>query len=108
MATARQLMDRARDRILQNPAAASELNAVYKFVLSGADGGTWTFHLKGSPEVREEDATAECVLRMSAEDYVAMQEGREDAQALFFAQRLQIEGDIGLALKLQSLNQLIG
>jgi predicted lipid carrier protein YhbT len=34
-------------------------------------------------------------------------EGRADGQTLFFAGKLRVEGDMGLALKLQTLTDLL-
>lgn len=108
MATARELVEVAKQKIEANQAAAAAVGAVYKFILDGAGGGTWLFKLVDNPTIIEEDGPAPCTIRMSADDYVAMLEGRSDAQQLFFAQKLKVEGDLGLAMKLQSLNELIG
>lgn len=108
MTTTRQKMDEARAKLRANPEAVKEIGAIYKFVLSGEDGGTWLIDLKGMGDIVEGDGEADCVIRMTAEDYIEMREGRADPQQLFFAQRLQVEGDLGLAMKLQGLNQLLG
>jgi putative sterol carrier protein len=108
MATARELVDKARNKIEANKEAAAAVGATYKFVLEGEGGGTWIWTLTDHPSIVEGDGDAPCTIRMSAEDYVAMREGRADAQQLFFAQQLKVEGDVSLAMKLQTLNDLIG
>ena len=108
MATARELVDEARTKIEANTEAVAAVDAIYKFVLEGEGGGTWIWTLADQPTIVEGDGDAPCTIRMSADDYVAMREGRVDAQQLFFAQRLKVEGDISLAMKLQSLNDSIG
>ena len=107
MATARELVEEAKQKIESNREAAAALGAVYKFVLEGDGGGTWLFRLVEGPTVVEGDGDAACIITMSAADYVDMREGRADAQQLFFAQRLKVDGDLSLAMKLQALNELI-
>ena len=51
-------------------------------------------------------ADAQCTLRMNAADFVDMAEGRANGQQLFFTGKLKIEGDMGLAMKLQQLTKL--
>lgn len=83
------------------------MGALYKFVLKGDDGGTWLVDLTDKPGVEEKDGTAPCTITMATADFVTMMTGNEPPQVLFFAGKLQIEGDIMLALRLQSLRQLL-
>jgi putative sterol carrier protein len=107
MATAREKMNEASDKIAKNAALAKQIGAVYKFVLSGDGGGTWIMDLRDDPKVIESDGEAQCTLKLAASDYVDMMEGRVQGQALFFMGKLQIEGDMGLAMKLQSLTEML-
>jgi putative sterol carrier protein len=107
MATAREKMNEASDKIAKNAALAKQIGAVYKFVLSGDGGGTWIMDLRDDPKVIESDGEAQCTLKLAATDYVDMMEGRVQGQALFFMGKLQIEGDMGLAMKLQSLTEML-
>jgi putative sterol carrier protein len=108
MATVQQLIDDARAKLAANTALAAEIGAVFKFVLTGEGGGTFLWRLDANPSITEGDGEAACTIVMTADDYVAMREGRANAQELFFAQRLRVEGDLGLAMKLQALNELVG
>ncbi|HYO93901.1 MAG TPA: SCP2 sterol-binding domain-containing protein [Polyangiaceae bacterium] len=107
MTTAREKMDQLNARLLERKSVASQVGAVYKFVLDGEGGGTFIVNLKDDVGVREEDGPAPCTLRMSAQDCVDLLEGRANGQALFFGQRLKVEGDIALALKLQALTDIL-
>jgi putative sterol carrier protein len=107
MTTAREKMSEASDKIAKNAALAKQIGAVYKFVLSGEGGGTWIMDLRDDPKVVEGDGDAQCTLKLEASDYVDMMEGRVQGQALFFMGKLQIEGDMGLAMKLQSLTEML-
>lgn len=107
MATAKDKMDEAKKRIEENPEQAKQIGAVYKFVLDGDGGGTWIMNLKDNPGVTEGDGDAQCTIKMAAGDYVDMVEGRANGQQLFFTGKLKIEGDMGLAMKLQKLTDMI-
>lgn len=107
MATAREKMEDAATRIAENKEAAKQIGAIYKFVLDGDGGGTWIMDLKEDPGVKEEDGDAQCTIKMAASDYVDMVEGKANGQQLFFTGKLKIEGDMGLAMKLQKLTEMI-
>lgn len=107
MKTAKEKMAEASDKIAKNAALASQIGAVYKFVLSGDGGGTWIVDLRENPKIVEGDGEAQCTIKMAGSDYVDMMEGRAQGQALFFTGKLQIEGDMGLAMKLQSLTEML-
>jgi putative sterol carrier protein len=100
-------MDRARTKLTENPAIAEQIGATYKFELSGDGGGTWLATLKDQPKIEETDGAADCTLKLAASDYVDLMEGRVEAPQLFFAGKLQIDGDLGLAMKLGSLTALL-
>jgi len=105
--TAAEKMNQAKVAIEKNATSASQIGAIYKFVLEGDGGGTWIVKLKGDPEISEGDGEAECVLRLPGSDFVDLLEGRTQAQDLFFAGKLQIEGDMGLAMKLEALTSIL-
>jgi putative sterol carrier protein len=106
MATAQELIDRIGAKISGNPSVASNFGAVYKFVLDGADGGTWIVDLKDAPGARPGDGAADCSISLSAKDFVDLVEGRANGQQLYFQGKLRIDGNLGLALKLQNLADL--
>ena len=107
MTTAKEKMDEAATKIAEHKDKAGAIGAVYKFVLSGDGGGTWVMNLKDNPGVTAGDGTAACTIKMAASDYVDMLEGRANGQQLFFSGKLKIEGDMGLAMKLQKLTEVL-
>lgn len=91
-------------RLKENPDLAKSINATYKFVVTGEGGGTWIVDLtKTPPEVREEDKDARCTVTISAEDFMAMLQGKLDGQMAFMTGKLKISGDMSLAMKLGNL-----
>ena len=107
MATASELAQRIGEKIAGRKDLLSSVGAVYKFVLEGAGGGTYLLDLKQNLSVAESDGPAGCTIRMAANDFVDLFEGRANGQALFFSGKLRVEGDMGLALKLQTLTDIL-
>ena len=100
-------MDRAAGRLKDQPSLASEIGASYKFVLTGDGGGTWLATFKDTPRIEETDGAADCTLTLAASDYVDLLEGRVQPTELFFTGKLQIDGDMTLAMKLGTLTALL-
>ena len=88
-----------------NADAAKGMNSTIQFNLSGDDGGQWYVALKdGTCQVQEGTAaSANMTLSMSAQDYVDMIMGKLNGQMAFMSGKLKISGDMGLAMKMQSL-----
>jgi putative sterol carrier protein len=106
MTTGKELIERLGAKISNDPSVASDFGAVYKFVLEGAGGGTWIVDLKDAPGAREGDGESDCTISLSDKDFVDLVEGRANGQQLYFQGKLRIEGNLGLALKLQNLADL--
>ena len=81
------------------------MNAVYQFDLSGDGGGV--FHVKvadGAAAVSEGASDdANITITMSADDFGSLLDGKLNATSAFMAGKLKVKGDMGLAMKLQSL-----
>jgi predicted lipid carrier protein YhbT len=107
MATAAEIMGRIGEKIAGKNELKSSVGAVYKFALEGDGGATYLVDLKSDLKVTEGDGPAACTIRMTASDFVDLFEGRANGQALFFGGRLRVEGDMGLALKLQTLTDVV-
>jgi putative sterol carrier protein len=107
MATAKDKMDEFANKIETNKDQVKQIGAVYKFALAGDGGGTWIMDLTDNPSIKESDGDAQCTIKMAAADFVDMFEGRANGQQLFFSGKLRVEGDMGLAMKLQKLTELL-
>ena len=53
--------------------------------------------------VNNEDGEAQCTMKITMEDFIAMTQGELDGMTAFMTGKLKIEGDMGIAMKLQSL-----
>lgn len=107
MTTASDKLKQMGAKIAENRSQASAIGAIFKFVLEGDGGGSFIVNLKDNPGVTEGDGGAECTVRMTAQDFLDLSEGKANGQQLFFTGRLKVEGDMSLALRLQPLMDLL-
>ncbi|HZU18164.1 MAG TPA: SCP2 sterol-binding domain-containing protein [Candidatus Dormibacteraeota bacterium] len=87
------------------PERAAGLDATFRFDLGGEQGGTWWVKVAdGRAESgRGEVANPSVTLSADARDYVRIALGELDPVSAFMGGRLRIKGDMGLAIKLQTL-----
>ncbi|BCA55800.1 hypothetical protein W02_29400 [Nitrospira sp. KM1] len=85
--------------------AAEEVEAIYQFDLSGAQGGQYIVTIRqGTCEVTEglhEDPHV--TLSMAGEDCMKVLNGQLSGPAAAMSGRLRVSGDLGLAMQLKSL-----
>jgi len=81
----------------------SEVDGIFKFVLSGDEPGTWVVNCKDEVGASESDSEADCTMSLASEDFVAISSGELDGMQAFMVGKIQVEGDMGLAMKLQTL-----
>jgi len=88
-----------------NKESAKGLDAVYQFDLSGDGGGKWQVVINNDQcQVSEgPHAAPNITISMTAQDYLDMVTGKLNGQMAFMTGKLRIAGDMGLALRLQSL-----
>lgn len=90
--------------------AAEDLDAVYQFDLSGSQGGRYQLRVRNGTCVVEEGTHADphVTLSMASEDCIQVLSGQLSGPAIVMSGRLQISGDIGLAMQLKTLFPDIG
>ncbi len=94
MATLEEITDRFKTAI----GADSGLGASIKFSLSGEG-----VILINGARVSNEDLPADCTIRVSKEDFEKLAKGTLDPTSAFMQGRLKVDGDMGVAMKLQPL-----
>ena len=103
MATTQEIFDNIRESIQKDPESTkSQIGGVFKFTLTGDMDESWIVDCK-DVDVRQGDDDAECTITVDAGDFMAIQDGSLDAMQAFMMGKLQIDGDMGLAMKLQEV-----
>jgi putative sterol carrier protein len=78
----------------------SGLNAILKF--DCGDEGVVVLDGRSSPNrVSNDDVEADCTIRISRENLVALMTGKLDPTMGFMTGKFKVSGDMGVALKLQ-------
>jgi putative sterol carrier protein len=88
-----------------NPQAAQGLDCVIQYDLTGDGGGQYHSTIKdGAATVTPgPHPSPTMTVIMGAQDFVDMTSGKLDGMSAFMSGKLRISGDMGLAMKLQSL-----
>ena len=87
------------------PEKASGINATIAFDLSGENGGSfWIKVSDGRAESGEgEQSDAAMTVKATADDWHAVATGQMNAMQAFMTGKLKIMGDMGLAMKMQTM-----
>lgn len=104
MPTTAEIFAEMQKRLDANPAKLAGLNANFQFELSGEDGGTYHANVAGGKaEIGPGPTNANCTILMSAADFKAMVAGTLNGTQAFMTGKLKIQGDMGLAMRLQTI-----
>ena len=107
MATVDEVFSEMENRLKNDPSKVQGMNATYQFDLTGDSGGQYHIVFKdgkgdaGSGTVENPNIT----ISMAANDMVDMVTGKLDPTMAFMSGKIKIKGDMGLAMKLQSILQ---
>lgn len=103
--TVNELMQGIKDRIAANPSKIATLKASYQFDLTGEGGGTYHASFdNGAYDIGEGPAAnASCTVTIGASDFVALATGKLNPTSAFMTGKLKIKGDMGAAMKLQTI-----
>jgi len=87
------------------PSKAEGVNATIQFNLSGDNGGLyWLRIADGKCEAGQGQAeNPKMTLKAAADDWFAVSTGKMNAMQAFMSGKIKIEGDMGMAMKLQTM-----
>jgi putative sterol carrier protein len=93
-----QITDGMRERVTDD----TGLGAKVKFDF--CDDGVVLLDASQIPHVvSNDDEDADCTLKIAMSDFIAMTQGELDGATAFMLGKLKVEGDMGLAMKLQGV-----
>lgn len=87
---------------LEKRVTDSSIEGAFKFAVTGDQGGNWLVDCTGGT-VQQSDDAGDVTITVADEDLVAIVGGALDPMNAFFMGKIQVEGDMGLAMKLQQL-----
>ncbi len=92
-------------RLQAKPDVVAKIAAVYQFNIGGPNGGTWSVDCtRPGGSVQPGSApNAKCTVAAVDQDFLAIVNGKLNAQMAFMSGKLKIQGDMGLAMKLQQI-----
>ncbi len=94
-------LESVTEKIREKVAADTKgINATIKFAFTD---GTGFLYIDGKSKpgvVHNNDEPAECTVKVSFEDFTKMMNGKLDPTTAFMMQKIKIEGDMGVAMKL--------
>jgi putative sterol carrier protein len=84
---------------------AAGFEAVYQINLTGEDGGNWYLTIADQKCALAGGASPQpdVTITMAAEDWVNLLAGKLDGYTAFLQGRVDVQGDLSLALRLQSM-----
>ncbi len=93
------------NRLKSRPDVVSKIDAVYQFNISGPSGGQWSVDCTkpGGAIATGTAVAAKCTVTCTDADFLNIVNGKLNAQMAFMAGKLKIQGDMGLAMKLQQI-----
>lgn len=88
-----------------NADLVGQIGGVYHFVLSGDEAGEWVVDLKSGDGGLSQSSTddADVTMKLDSNDFVKMLQGELNATQAFMSGKLTIEGNMGLAMKLEKI-----
>jgi putative sterol carrier protein len=93
-----------QDLITKMSAGAASKTAFGNTVKFATDEGSIYIDGKQSPpQVTGDDKPADCTIKMSLADLTDLIGGKLDGMTAFMSGKLKVEGDMGVAMKLQSI-----
>jgi putative sterol carrier protein len=93
------------EKMNQSPEGIQGFQAAYQFDLSGTESGSYQLKIEdGKAEYAEGTPfEAKCTLQLSDESFLKLVQGALNPTMAFMTGKLKIQGDLGQAMKLQSL-----
>ncbi|HSN13926.1 MAG TPA: SCP2 sterol-binding domain-containing protein [Anaeromyxobacteraceae bacterium] len=92
-------------KLQAKPDVVAKIAAIYQFDIGGPAGGRWWVDCTqpGGKIEAGSAPNAKCTVATTDQDFLAIVNGRLSPQMAFMSGKLRIQGDMGLAMKLQQI-----
>ena len=101
MSSVKDVFQEIDTRLKADPVKTKEIDGAFKFVVTGEGEGTYVVDCR-AVEVRD-SGDGDVTITVEGPDLVAIKEGTLDAMQAFMLGKVQVDGDFGLAMKLQQI-----
>ena len=102
MGTPKSVFAEIETRLKADPEKTKEIDGAFKFDVTGDNAGVWIVDCR-AVEVTEGEGDSDVTITVGDEDLVAIADGSLDAMQAFMLGKVQVDGDMGLAMKLQQI-----
>lgn len=105
-----EIWEKIEEKAHQHASAVETLHAVYEVNITGEETGTYRITIQdGATSIAEGKAdNPDCVLTLGFKQFKKLLQGKLNAKAAVMTGKLKIKGNIGLALKLESILKQYG
>ncbi|UOE75804.1 SCP2 sterol-binding domain-containing protein [Parageobacillus thermoglucosidasius] len=105
MTTIKEIFQMIDAQLKEDPSRVDGIVAVYQFNLSGDEAGIYQviLHPNEGTAIEGEKEAPDCTLSIDSHDFKKMVEGELNGTEAFMSGKLKIDGDMGLALRLQQI-----
>ncbi|MFU0789780.1 MAG: SCP2 domain-containing protein [Virgibacillus proomii] len=105
MSEVKQIIKTMNAAIKENSALVKGIKAVYQFHLKDNDPDTYQFVLRDENSYIAEgiEEKADCTLHIKADNFIKLAKGELNGITAFLSGKLKIEGNMGMALKLEGI-----
>jgi putative sterol carrier protein len=92
-------------KLKAKPDVIGKIAAIYQFNIGGPGGGTWSVDCTqpGGKVEAGPVANAKCTVSATDQNFLDIVNGKLNPQMAFMSGKLKIQGDMGLAMKLQQI-----
>lgn len=103
--TVEEILQKIEGKVQEYPEVIEGLNATYMFHITGEDGGEYsvTFSDKKAEINKGETDKADCKVTINVDNFKKMIQGNLNATTAFMTGKIKVKGNMGLALKLESI-----
>lgn len=105
MSEVKQVFSEIDVALKENPSYIEDVNAIYQFDINDEEPGVYQLILKGedSYTTEEKKEDPDCTLQLASGDFTKLASGELNGTQAFMSGKLKVQGNMGLALKLQSI-----